>query len=106
MKNIIFLTLIVRELFSFPNQKEANRELEDLRSDDIIILHTNDIHCWVEESIGYAGLELYKKQLLTKYKNVILVDAGDHIQGHPFCYLSNGLNVIDIMKKLDMMLQL
>ena len=93
MKKIIFLLLVFHNFFSLPNQEETKRELEDLRSDDIIILHTNDIHCWVEELIGYSGLELYKKQLLTKYKNIILVDAGDHIQGHPFCYLSNGLTV-------------
>ena len=100
MKKIIFSILIFQEFFSFPIQEKAKRELEDLRSDDIIILHTNDIHCRVEEFIGYSGLELYKKQLLNKYKNIIIVDAGDHIQGDPFCYLSNGQNVIDIMNKI------
>ena len=50
------------------------------KSDDIVILHTNDVHCGVQDAIGYDGLMLYKKQLLSKYNHVILVDAGDHIQ--------------------------
>jgi hypothetical protein len=47
MKKIIFFILIFQEFFSFPIKEKAKRELEDLRSDDIIILHTNDIHCRV-----------------------------------------------------------
>ena len=33
---------------------------------DIKIIHTNDVHCGVQDSIGYDGLMLYKKQLLTR----------------------------------------
>jgi hypothetical protein len=32
-------------------------------SDDIIIIHTNDVHCAVDDNIGYDGLMLYKKEL-------------------------------------------
>lgn len=28
---------------------------------DIVILYTNDVHCGVDDNIGYAGLALYKK---------------------------------------------
>ena len=30
---------------------------------DIIILNTNDVHCGVEDNIGYAGLALYEKEM-------------------------------------------
>ena len=33
---------------------------------DIIILHTNDVHCGMDQNIGYAGLALYKKQMQQK----------------------------------------
>jgi len=69
-------------------------------SEDIKIIHTNDVHCGVQDSIGYDGLMLYKKQLLTRYENVILVDAGDHIQGGTIGLISNGLAIIDIMNKI------
>ena len=70
------------------------------KSDDIIILHTNDVHCGVQDTIGYDGLMLYKKQLLNKYNNVILVDAGDHIQGGTIGTITNGEAIIEIMNKL------
>ena len=71
------------------------------KSNDIIILHTNDVHCGVQDTIGYDGLMLYKKQLLKKYNNVMLVDAGDHIQGGTMGLITNGEAIIDIMNKLE-----
>ena len=100
MKKIILFTFILLEIYSLPNRVNPKRELQDSRSDDIIILHTNDVHCGVQDSIGYDGLMLYKKQLLTKYKHVILVDAGDHIQGGTMCYVTKGIAIIEIMNKV------
>ena len=33
------------------------------QDNDIIVLYTNDVHCGVDDNIGYAGLALYKKQM-------------------------------------------
>ena len=44
---------------------------------------------------------LYKRQLLQKYNNVILVDAGDHIQGGTIGQITNGEAIIEIMNKLE-----
>ena len=71
------------------------------KSDDIVILHTNDVHCGVQDSIGYDGLMLFKKQMQAKYNNVILVDAGDHVQGGTLGLISNGEAIIEIMNKLE-----
>ena len=30
---------------------------------DIVILHTNDIHCGIRDGIGYSGLAAYEKQM-------------------------------------------
>ena len=73
------------------------RIIKQKKSDDIIILHTNDVHCGIEDKIGYDGLMLYKKELENKYKHVLLVDAGDHIQGGTIGLLSKGKDIIDIM---------
>ena len=82
-----FCLLFLSNQFSFSLPSESNennhfRNLQEL-SDDIIILHTNDVHCGIMEDIGYDGLMLYKKEMMKKYKNVITVDVGDHIQGGP-----------------------
>lgn len=54
---------------------------------DIIILHTNDIHCGVEDNIGMAALAEYKNEL-SKNNHVLLVDSGDAVQGAPLGKLS------------------
>lgn len=66
---------------------------------DIIILHTNDIHCGIEDNLGFARLSQYKKDL-QKHSYVALVDAGDAIQGAPLGKLSEGSAVISIMNQV------
>ena len=74
----------------------------------IIILHTNDAHCQIDQkknkdgivtNIGYAGVLAYKKEMenLHGINNVTLVDAGDAIQGGPIGTLSKGEYIVDIM---------
>lgn len=64
---------------------------------DIVVLYTNDVHCGVDDNIGYAGLALYKKEMQQQTPYVTLVDAGDAIQGAPIGTLSEGGYIIDIM---------
>lgn len=67
---------------------------------DIVVLYTNDVHCGVDDNIGYAGLALYKKEMQAITPYVALVDAGDAIQGAPIGTLSDGGYLIDIMNKV------
>ena len=67
---------------------------------DIIILNTNDVHCGIEDGIGYAGLALYEKEMKEQTPYVMLVDAGDSIQGAPIGTLSDGGYIVDIMNEL------
>ena len=64
---------------------------------DIVVLYTNDVHCGVDDNIGYAGLALYKKGMQQQTPYVTLVDSGDAIQGAPIGTLSDGGYLIDIM---------
>ena len=64
---------------------------------DIVILHTNDIHCGINDNLGFSGLAQIKKDELVRTPNVALVDAGDAIQGAPLGKLSMGLAVVNIM---------
>ena len=86
MKPLFYFLLIISQIYSSSFIKHNKRILQDTKSNDIVILHTNDVHCGVTDTIGYDGLMLYKKQLEKKYNNVILVDAGDHIQGEQSAY--------------------
>ena len=93
--------LILLILFSISFVNSQRQLLEEKNSDDIIILHTNDVHCGITDNIGYDGLMLFKKELQTKYEHVILVDAGDHIQGAAIGLLSYGSDIIKIMNELE-----
>ena len=70
MKTLIYLVLIISQIYSSSFIKHKKRILQDTRSNDIVILHTNDVHCGVTDSIGYDGLMLYKRQL---EKNIIML---------------------------------
>ena len=101
MKRLILLFTIFLITSCFPSTDKTKRFLQSEKSNDIVILHTNDVHCGVQDSIGYDGLMLYKKQLLQKHNNVILVDAGDHIQGGTIGQITSGEKIIDIMNELE-----
>ena len=67
------------------------------KSDDIVILYTNDIHCGADKNIGYDGLALYKREMQAQYEHVLLVDAGDFLQGAPLGTLSDGAYITRMM---------
>ena len=49
-------------LNNLKDESESQITDDTEKSDDIIILHTNDVHSGVQDSIGYDGLMLFKKQ--------------------------------------------
>ena len=91
------------------------RDRADIMSYDsegkIVILHTNDVHCQVDQAkntdgavtnIGYAGVAGYRDLMAARYGNgnVTLVDAGDALQGGPIGTLSKGGYIVDIMNQV------
>ncbi len=67
---------------------------------DVVILHTNDIHCGVSDNVGVARLSQYKKDLKKAGAAVLLVDAGDAVQGAPIGKLSKGESIVNIMNAI------
>ena len=67
------------------------------KSDDIVILYTNDVHCGIDDAIGYDGLMLYKREMEAIHKHVILADAGDSIQGGNPGTLTKGAAITELM---------
>jgi len=92
INNNILLTLITSSFFLFIQIWGKKNPDED-----IVILYTNDVHCAIDETIGYAGLSYYKEEVNRKTPYVSLVDAGDHVQGGTIGSLSSGRYLIDIM---------
>jgi len=77
--------------------------------EEITIIYTNDIHSYIyntvtnketkETSPGLrpSNVAAMKKDLIREGKNVLLVDAGDEIQGNIYGSLDKGESVIGIM---------
>lgn len=66
----------------------------------VTILYTNDIHAYLnndatsEKSLSYAEIAQMKKDL---GEYVLLVDAGDHVQGAVYGAMDQGQSVLEIM---------
>ena len=71
----------------------------DAKSNDIVILHTDDVHCGVTDGMGYAGVAAYKAEMQQTHNYVALVDCGDAIQGETVGTLSAGAYIVDIMNE-------
>lgn len=72
----------------------------DNRINDVVVLFTNDVHCGIDKSIGYAGLSAYKKDMNEKYRYVVLADCGDFSQGEYEGAVSRGEYIVDIMNSV------
>ena len=108
MSKRILITILFIFNFAFQKEflkldiKDKNlRKLEDELSDDIVILHVNDVHCGLNDTVGYDGFVLYRDEMKKKYKNVITVDVGDHVQGGSIGAISNGEAIIKLMNNIE-----
>ena len=79
------------------NKADASYLAGDPKDVAAVILHTNDVHVGCQDNIGYDGLALYKKELEASYDHVLLIDAGDAIQGAALGALSKGEEITKIM---------
>lgn len=95
---LVVLTLSLTTLFACAKDVTISKNAPE-NDKDIVLLFTNDVHCAVDDNIGYAALAEYKKRLAND-NYVILADAGDFSQGAPIGTLSKGLFLVDIMKKV------
>ena len=98
--NYLYLSPTSRENLKKPKMKNNGRKLDEL-SNDIVIIHLNDVHCGFNDTIGYDGFALYRNELKKKYKNVIAVDVGDHAQGGVLGAITEGEAVLEILNKIE-----
>lgn len=68
---------------------------------DIVILYTNDVHTYIDNTVGEGNENnlTYSKVAVLKdsIPNSILVDAGDHIQGTAFGSMDDGATIVKLM---------
>ncbi|MBQ6136106.1 MAG: bifunctional metallophosphatase/5'-nucleotidase [Kiritimatiellae bacterium] len=64
----------------------------------VTVLHTNDTHAHVDDgSVAFSAIAAEKTRLAAAGENVVLVDAGDYVQGTALGGFDEGRSVIGIM---------
>ena len=68
----------------------------------VTILYTNDVHTYIDKKspeLTYAGIAALKQSYVDAGQNVLLVDAGDHIQGTAYGSMDDGETIIKLMSE-------
>ena len=68
----------------------------------VTILYTNDVHTYIDKKspeLTYAAIAALKKSYEDAGQNVLLVDAGDHIQGTAYGSMDDGETIIKLMNE-------
>lgn len=67
---------------------------------DTVIIHTNDVHGRFTDNIGYDGLSAYIQERTAAGDEIVLLDAGDALQGKIEANAFQGFSAVDIMNAL------
>lgn len=103
MKRILSLLLCLLMIFTLVGCKAAAKA-----NGEVTIVYTNDVHTYVnnvDESddgtvtplLQYASVKSLKDDLIASGKEVLLLDAGDHVQGTAYGGIDEGVSVVGIM---------
>ncbi len=67
--------------------------------EDVVILYTNDVHTYIDGPLSYDVLASLKTALEAQYGkgNVLLADAGDHVQGTAYGSMDKGETIVKLM---------
>ena len=84
---------------SFGTQR-ADACLPFLKKSPVTILYTNDAHTYIDKEspeLSYASIAALKQSYVSAGQDVLLVDAGDHVQGTAYGSMDEGASIIQLM---------
>ena len=67
---------------------------------EVTILYTNDVHTYIDKQapeLTYAAIAALTQSYQNAGKTVLLVDAGDHVQGTAYGSMDEGASIIELM---------
>lgn len=97
MKKLLSLFLVLALAFTLcvgVLAEEPAPETAGEMAGQIVILHTNDVHGAID---GYAKVAALKAEYEAKGAEVLLMDAGDYIQGTTSVSVSKGATAVELM---------
>ena len=89
MKKLLSLLLALAMVLSLG----AGAFADEAEAETVTVLYTNDVHTYIDKDLNYTVAAQYRDTL----DNVLLVDAGDHIQGTAYGSMDKGASIIQLM---------
>ncbi len=89
MKKLLSLLMVLAMVLSLAVPAFA----DEAEGETVTVLYTNDVHTYIDKDLNYTVAAQYRDTL----DNVLLVDAGDHIQGTAYGSMDKGRTIIDLM---------
>ena len=65
----------------------------EAEAETVNVLYTNDVHTYIDKDLNYTVAAMYRDTL----DNVLMVDAGDHVQGTAYGSMDKGETIIKLM---------
>ena len=77
----------------------AENATTDAPKEDVVILYTNDVHTYIDKPLSYDVIAGIRDELEKTYGegNVLLADAGDHVQGTAYGSMDKGDTILALM---------
>lgn len=82
------------------NGQTSQESQPDGTGTKLVILHTNDMHGYMQASdtcLGIGAVAQLKKDYQQQGYDVLLMDAGDYLQGSSFANFTQGESVVEVM---------
>ena len=67
-------------------------------ADDIVVYYTNDVHTYINGALSYDNLADLKTETAKQAAGVLLVDAGDAVQGTAYGSMDKGATIVELME--------
>ena len=97
MKKLLSMLLAAVMLLAVPSMTADAADTKD----SVAILYTNDVHTYIDGPLSYDVIAAIKEELEPLYKDVLLVDAGDYVQGTAYGSMDKGETIIKLMNAAE-----
>ena len=94
---LLALLLVLCLVLSVVPAVSAEETLPLASADEVVVLYTNDVHTYIDGDISYDTIADLKLQI-EGIADVLLVDAGDHIQGTAYGSMDKGETITALME--------
>ena len=96
MKMLAWMLCFVMVLGLFPVVRAEEAPVL-ANADEIVVYYTNDVHTYIDGVLSYDNIADLKQATAEQAADVLLVDAGDAIQGTAYGSMDKGETIIKLM---------